>query len=427
MRVTAEDRLRYSRAVTTPAQPPGASASPLPLPVPRRFVFLIAAMGSLGPFAIDTYLPALPAIGRDLGATPLQVQQTLSVYLLAFASMTLWHGALSDALGRRRVLLVTFAVFSLASLAAAFSASIEALWVWRAVQGAVGGAGIAISRAVARDVAHGADAQRLMSQSQIVFALAPAIAPVIGGAIEHWLGWRAIFGFLALMSAGLWVAIFRSLPETLPVARRQSLHPVALARGYVSIFRQWAFWRLAGALTTHFQAFFIYVMAAPMFLITHLGLASTQFHWLFLPLTVGTSTGALLASRLAGRLSLARSIHLGQALMAVAVLANLAAAWLVPGRLPWAVLPIGLYTMGLAVAMSSLQVMVSDLSPERRGMVSSCQGFVQSTANSVAAGLVVPMIWGSQAGLALGSAALMSLGGLLLLLERRFRPPAAVR
>jgi DHA1 family bicyclomycin/chloramphenicol resistance-like MFS transporter len=113
--------------------------------------------------------------------------------------------------------------------------------------------------------------------------------------------------------------------------------------------------------------------------------------------------------------------------MAVAVLANLAAAWLVPGRLPWAVLPIGLYTMGLAVAMSSLQVMVSDLSPERRGMVSSCQGFVQSTANSVAAGLVVPMIWGSQAGLALGSAALMSLGGLLLLLERRFRPPAAVR
>ena len=79
MLVTVEDPLRYSRAVTTSAQPPGASASPLPLPIPRRFVFLIAAMGSLGPFAIDTYLPALPAIRRDLGATPLQVPQTLSV------------------------------------------------------------------------------------------------------------------------------------------------------------------------------------------------------------------------------------------------------------------------------------------------------------------------------------------------------------
>ena len=126
------------------------------LPVPRRFVFLIAAMGSIGPFAIDTYLPALPAIGRDLGATPVQVQQTLSIYLLAFAAMTLWHGALSDALGRRRLLIVGFAVFSLASVGAAFCGSIEALWGWRALQGAVGGAGIAIGRAIARDVAHGA-------------------------------------------------------------------------------------------------------------------------------------------------------------------------------------------------------------------------------------------------------------------------------
>ena len=113
--------------------------------------------------------------------------------------------------------------------------------------------------------------------------------------------------------------------------------------------------------------------------------------------------------------------------MAVAVVANLAASWLVPGRLPWAVLPIGLYTMGLAVAMSSLQVMISDLSPERRGMVSSCQGFVQSSANSLAAGLLVPLIWGSQLGLALGSAALMLFGGTLLYLERRFRRPGEAR
>jgi DHA1 family bicyclomycin/chloramphenicol resistance-like MFS transporter len=413
--------------VTIPTSPPAQGASARPPPIPRRFVFLIAAIGSLGPFAIDTYLPALPEIGRDLGATPLQVQQTLSVYLLAFAAMTLWHGALSDALGRRRVLLTAFAVFSMASVGAAFSSSIEALWFWRAVQGAVGGAGMAISRAVVRDVAHGADAQRLMSQSQIVFALAPAIAPMIGGAIGHFLGWRAIFVFLALMSAALWAGMFWGLPETLPVARRQSLHPVALARGYVSIFRQSAFWRLSGALTTHFQAFFIYVMAAPMFVITHLGLAPTQFHWLFLPFTIGTSAGALLASKMAGRLSLASSVRLGQALMAVAVVANLAASWLVPGRLPWAVLPIGLYTMGLAVAMSSLQVMISDLSPERRGMVSSCQGFVQSSANSLAAGLLVPLIWGSQLGLALGSAALMLFGGTLLYLERRFRRPGEAR
>jgi DHA1 family bicyclomycin/chloramphenicol resistance-like MFS transporter len=226
-------------------------------------VFLIAALGSLGPFAIDTYLPAMPAIGRDLGATPAQVQQTLSIYLLAFAAMTLWHGALSDALGRRRVLLAAFAVFAVASVGAATAGSIEALWVWRALQGAVGGAGLAIGRAIARDVAQGADAQRLMSQSMMVFALAPAIAPMIGGLLDLWMGWRAIFAFLALMAVVLVIAVWRWLPETLPPQRRQSLHPVAMARGYLSVFRQPAFWRLALALGLLFQSFFIYVMAAP--------------------------------------------------------------------------------------------------------------------------------------------------------------------
>lgn len=412
----------YSAPVT---QSPSAAGAP-PGPVPRRFVFLIAAMGSIGPFAIDTYLPALPAIGRDLDASPVEVQQTLSIYLLAFAAMTLWHGALSDALGRRRVLLAGFAVFALASVGAAFAGSIEALWAWRALQGAVGGAGLAISRAIARDVAQGPDAQRLMSQSTMVFALAPAIAPMIGGIVEWWLGWRAVFGFLALMASALFVAVWRWLPETLPPQRRQSLHPVALARGYVSVFRQVAFWRLAGALATLFQGFFVYVMAAPVYLMTHLGLASTQFHWLFVPFTVGTIAGAFTASRLAGRLSLDACVRLGQAIMAGAALIALGLTLLLPGRLPWAVLPLAVYTFGLAIAMSSLQVMLIDLAPQRRGMVSSCQGFIQSLANSAAAGMLVPLVWGSLAGLAWTSAALM-LAGIGLYALQRARAGVAAR
>lgn len=403
-----------------------ASAGAAPGPAPRRFVFLIAALGSLGPFAIDTYLPAMPAIGRDLGATPAQVQQTLSIYLLAFAAMTLWHGALSDALGRRRVLLAAFAIFALASVGAALAGSIEALWAWRALQGAVGGAGLAIGRAIARDVAQGADAQRLMSQSMMVFALAPAIAPMIGGLLELWLGWRAIFGFLALMSGGLVIAVWRWLPETLPPQRRQSLHPVAMARGYLSVFRQPAFWRLALALGLLFQSFFIYVMAAPAFLITHLKLSSTEFHWLFVPFTVGTVGGAYAASRLAGRLAPGASVRLGLGILAASALANLALVVLLPGRLPWAVLPLVACTFGLAIAMPALQLMLIDLAPERRGMVSSCQGFVQSLANGLAAGLLVPLVWGSLGGLAVTSAAVMLAGAVLLGLQR-LSSPAAVR
>jgi len=410
----------YSAPVTESSPAAGVPSGP----VPRRFVFLIAAMGSIGPFAIDTYLPALPAIGRDLAASPVAVQQTLSIYLLAFAAMTLWHGALSDALGRRRVLLVGFAVFALASVGAALAGSIEALWAWRALQGAVGGAGLAISRAVARDVAQGADAQRLMSQSTMVFALAPAIAPMIGGVLEAWFGWRAVFAFLALMASALFLAVWHWLPETLPPQRRQSLHPVALARGYASVFRQAAFWRLAGTLATLFQGFFLYVMAAPMFLMTHLGLAATQFHWLFVPFTVGTMAGAFAASRLAGRRSLDACVRLGQLIMAVSVAVALVLAHVLPGRLPWAVLPLAAYTFGLAIAMSSLQVMLIDLAPQRRGMVSSCQGFVQSLANSLAAGLLVPLVWGTLGGLAWTSAALMTIGIALYALQRRMARPA---
>lgn len=394
-------------------------------PVARRYVFLIAALGALGPFAIDTYLPAMPAIGRDLGASPVQVQQTLSVYLLAFAAMTLWHGALSDALGRRRVLMVAFAVFAIASVGAALSGSIEALWVWRALQGAVGGAGLAIGRAIARDVAQGADAQRLLSQSMMVFALAPAIAPMIGGLLELWLGWRAIFGFLALMSGGLVIAVWRLLPETLPPQRRQSLHPVAMARGYLSVFRQSAFWRLALALGLLFQSFFIYVMAAPAFLITHLKLSPTEFHWLFVPFTVGTMGGAWAASRLAGRISAQANVRLGLTLLAASALANVALVALLPGRMPWTVLPLVACTFGLAIAMPALQLMLIDLAPERRGMVSSCQGFVQSLANGLVAGLLVPLVWGSLAGLAATSAAVMLMGAALLGLQRLSASAAA--
>ena len=220
----------YSAPVTETSPAAGVPSGP----VPRRFVFLIAAMGSIGPFAIDTYLPALPAIGRDLAASPVAVQQTLSIYLLAFAAMTLWHGALSDALGRRRVLLVGFAVFALASVGAALAGSIEALWAWRALQGAVGGAGLAISRAVARDVAQGADAQRLMSQSTMVFALAPAIAPMIGGVLEAWFGWRAVFAAtlpLAFIALLLTRRILARLPRPARAARIDIASVLLLAGG----------------------------------------------------------------------------------------------------------------------------------------------------------------------------------------------------
>lgn len=379
---------------------------------PRGIAALLAGLSALGPFSIDTYLPSFHAIGEQLQATPLEVQQTLSAYLLPFALMTLWHGALADAFGRRRVILVTLACFALASLGCAFATRIEHLWLLRGLQGITAGAGIVISRAIVRDLFDGPPAQRLMSHITMMFAFAPAIAPLIGGQLQALFGWRSVFVFLALMTAALALVCWRLLPETLPPERRQSLRPGYLARTYRKVLTSPRFLLACGALACNFAGFFLYVLSAPMFLMTHLGIAETGFLWLFGPTMCGLLTGSWLSGRLAGRLSRQRTIRLGYGVMGAAALANLAINLLLPPGLPWSVLPLPLYTLGMSLAMPCLTLYALDPFPEQRGLAASCQTFLQSAFNGVAAGLIAPALWGSTLGLALGMAGLMALGGL---------------
>ncbi|MFP5461496.1 MAG: MFS transporter, partial [Gammaproteobacteria bacterium] len=160
---------------------------------------LLAALGMLGPFSIDTYLPAFAGIAADLSATPVQMQQTLSGYLFGFAFMNLFHGALSDSFGRRPVVLWGIAVFTVASIGCALSTSIGALVFFRTLQGLSTGAGIVVSRAVIRDIFPPAAAQKMMSQVTIFFGIAPAVAPLIGGWLYVYVDWHGIFWFLALI------------------------------------------------------------------------------------------------------------------------------------------------------------------------------------------------------------------------------------
>ena len=137
----------------------------------------------LGPFSIDTYLPAFPQIQSSLNASALQVQQTLTAYMFAFSIMTLWHGAFSDAFGRRNIILVCLVVFGIATLGCAASHSIEYLWAFRILQGLSSGAGTVIGRAIVRDLYHGPQATRLLSLVTMIFSIGPGIAPILGGFI----------------------------------------------------------------------------------------------------------------------------------------------------------------------------------------------------------------------------------------------------
>ena len=382
---------------------------------------LLASMSALGPFSIDTYLPSFHDIAAKLGATQLEVQQTLSVYLLAFALMTLWHGAISDRFGRRRIILIALALFGLASAGCAFASSIEQLWIWRAMQGVTAGAGIVISRAIVRDLYDGAQAQRLMSKITMMFALAPAIAPVIGGWLQTFFGWRSVFAFLVLSTAALWLACWKLLPETLPPEKRQSLQPAYLGRTYWKVLSSPAFLFVCAALSLNFSGFFVYILSAPVFLMQHLGVPETGFLWLFGPGMGGLLIGSWLSGRLAGKITPSRTILFGYLIMISAAAFNLSLNLALPPALPWSVLPIFVYTLGMSLAMPSLTIMALDPFPAQRGLAASCQTFFQSGFNSLVAALIAPALWGSTLSLSLGMAGLMTLGGIAALAHQKTR------
>lgn len=385
----------------------------------RGFSLLLAGLAMLGPFSIDTYLPAFPDIALALNASQLQVQQTLTAYMAMFALMILWHGSLSDAFGRRRVILLGLVAYVLASLFCAFAVRIEMLWIGRALQGMVGGVGFAVGRAVVRDLYDGPQAQRLMARIAVIFAIAPALAPMAGGQLQRFFGWRGVFFFLAVLAAVLLWLCWRYLPETLPPAARQPFSPSSLWQGYRSVFSSPEFTLLSLALATNFVGFFVYVLASPVFIIEHLGLTAQSFGWMFVPMVCGMMLGSYANGKLAGRLSPRRTIALGYLVMALAAVSNVLINRLMPAQLPTAIIPLFLYVGGMALTMPCLQLLAMDLFPARHGMASSCQGMIQSVVNAITAGLLAPALWGSTQSLAWGMAGFLCAGGLFFALSVR--------
>lgn len=371
---------------------------------------LLALLGMLGPFSIDTYLPAFSGIARSLGATPVEMQQTLSAYLFGFAFMNLFHGALADSFGRRPVVLWGIAMFTIASAGCALSQSIEHLVFFRALQGLSTGAGIVVSRAVIRDMFPPAQAQKVMSQVTIYFGVAPAIAPIIGGWLFVRLDWHAIFWFLTGVGVLLWTANFKLLPETLHVTQRQPFNVKNLIRGYWQLGSSPRFLLLALASGVPFNGMFLYVLSAPEFLEKHLGLAPTEFFWFFVLTIAGIMAGAWVSGRMAGKIAPKRQIRHGFVIMLLVAVLNLLANLVFKAHVSWALLPIAIFAFGWALMVPVVTLLVLDLYPERRGMASSLQAFIGSTANGIVAGVIAPLIMHSTVALAAVSLLMMGIG-----------------
>lgn len=380
---------------------------------------LLASLAMMGPFAVDMYLPAFPAIETEFGVGAIALQQTLSIYLFAFAFMLLWHGALTDAWGRRPIVIGGLAIFGLATLGCAIAGNIESMWLFRALQGVSAGTGMVVGRAIIRDLYHGSDAQRLMSRVTLLFGIAPAVAPIIGGALLNLLGWRAIFWFMLIWAGIVLAYCMVRLPETLPPSHRHALHPQVLWHNYRNVLLRTDFLLLATITALNFCAFFIYIAAAPAFLVDLLGVSTLGFAWLFVPMIGGIMLGATMSGRMAGKHSPQSTIRLGYAFMAAGAVLNIAISSTLPPDVRWNVPPIFILCTGTALVAPSITLMLLDLFPTMRGMAASLQGFVQFATGGFIAGTVAPLLARSLPTLALGTAAFTVASFVLWLVYQR--------
>lgn len=397
--------------------------------VPLGLTAVLGMLAMLGPFSIDTMYPALFKMQQDLGVSEAAIQQSVSIYLLGYAAMSPFHGPVSDMLGRRRVILCGLLTYIAASMGCALSLTLTQLLLFRFAQGISAGAGLIVGRAVIRDLVQGTDAQKLMSQVSLVFAIGPAIAPIIGGWIAPRMHWHSIYWFLSALGIMVFVITWVLLPESHPVRSRLPLRVRVLSKVYRDILTNRKFVVLSLAATANFGAVVLYITSAPSLILRMLHLTTSDFIYFFGPNIAGMILGSFVNGRIAGRLKPMSIANLGFGICGIATLLNVAYSLLSPSySLPWAILPLSMLSFGVALTFPILTLAILDMFPCERGSASSMQSFFSQLGNAAVAGLLSPFANRSP-GLLACCAAVLSLTSVCLWTyltqnSRRVRLPA---
>jgi len=399
-------------------------ASHVPQPPPRRatagprITLTLASLAMIGPFTIDTVFPAFSRIGAEFGGDELGLQQLVSAYLAAFAVMSIFHGPLSDALGRKKVMIGGLTIYLIGMFACVLAPNLGSLILLRVLQGMSAGAATIVSRVVIRDMFSGPEAQRLMAQVMMIFSVAPAVAPILGGWLLLLGDWRWVFAGVGLY--GLVVLILTTrLPETLPREQRTPLRVGALLGSLLHVGRSPVMLRVAAASAFGFASQFLFIAAASLFVVDLLGLGEQDFWVLFGPLVIAMMSGAWVVGRASELMERSRLITLGFAGTLLATLVNLVLVQFAPefsGGLSWALLLAaigpGLIAFTVALLFAPIQLEVLDLFPHERGAAASMGTFFGLVLNALLAGVVAPVVATSLTTLALTACAFAAVGSL---------------
>lgn len=407
------------QSTPTPPRPPeGAAAEASTAGPGRAAVILLGSLVSLGPLTTDLYLPALPALTRDLGSTAAAVQLTLTSSLVGLALGQLVFGPLSDRLGRRRPLLIGMAVYTLATVVCAFADSVAVLVAGRALQGAAGAAGLVIARAVARDRYEGVAMIRFLASMGLIAGLAPILAPVVGAQLLRFTSWRGTFAALAVLGVLITVGSLLSLHESLPPERRHGQGLSSTTRAIGGLLRDTRFLGYILTSTFGFGALFAYVGGSSVVLQTVYAISPQTYSLLFAVNSVAVVGFTQLNGRvLVNRLSSAALLllGLGTAALAGAALVLFTAVWDVGLAGVWPALFLLMASMGVVLPNSSAQALT--MAPHAAGSASALIG----TGTFLCGAVVAPLssAGGSPSAVLLGvvvlSCALLALAAFTLL------------
>ncbi|WP_342451518.1 Bcr/CflA family multidrug efflux MFS transporter [Roseomonas nitratireducens] len=292
-------------------------------PSHRTLALILGALAGMGPFSVDMYLPAFPALAQSLETTPGAVQGTLAVYFLGMAVGQVFYGPVADRFGRRAPLFAGLGLFALASAVCAAAPDIGSLTLARLAQALGGCSGMVIARAVVRDVTDERGAVRLMASLMLVMSIAPIVAPLVGGAMLPVFGWRGIFVVLALYGAAMMLLIALYLPETLPPERRRRDGLVATLGIWWGLLRDARFMGHALAGGFIIGGMFAYIIGSPFVFMELHGVQPGHYGFYFGANAVGIMVVGQVASRLAQKVAPARLLPVVLAVAAVAGLALL--------------------------------------------------------------------------------------------------------
>lgn len=362
---------------------------PLLAPVSStRWIVTLALLTATTALSIDMSLPAQPTLTRELETLPSVTQLTLSLFLVGFALGQLGVGPLSDALGRRRVLLAGLAVFALAGLVCGLAPSIGVLVAMRFLQGAAASVGPVIGRAMVRDTHGPADSARVLASMTAVLAAAPMVAPIVGGLLLTGWGWRAIFGALGTCGLVMLGLSAITLSETHPPARRRSGSPRAIAEGFRTFFRTPGTVPPALLLAASFAGQFAFVSASPFVLMEHYRVAPAQYGLYFGATALALMAGATLGSRLLRRgTTSVQLLTVGAALMCGGGLALVAGVRSPLGVAAFLTPLLAVY-LGIGLVAPNATAKALEPVPAIVGTASSVIGFLPMVAGALSGWLV---------------------------------------